>query len=118
MTTEVKPPNKSPEPLLKFSEDDSYNYQIKVFLQNIKPESVDPNKYPQGTALVEYTIGSETIHDLVMSQKSSNIFDAYYDKLKTLGGKLLKINSWYGTISPKLWNANPKPKSRRNKRNG
>jgi len=28
----------------------------------------------------------------------------------------LHLNSWYGTISPKMWDANPKPKNQRKKK--
>ena len=112
MTTETKPPNKS---RVAFTTDEANEYQIKVFKTDCLEKDIDKTKYPQGTTLVIYSIGDEIINDLVLSVKSVLIFDAYYDKLKTLGGKLLHLNSWYGTINPKLWDQ-PKPKSKKQKR--
>ena len=122
-TPEAKPPEISKTPpkpkeyKVKFTPEEIHEYQIKIFKQEILEKDVDITKWPQGTALVVYTIGEEELNDLVLSQKSVNIFDAYYDKLKTLGGTLLKINNWYGTINPKMWDQ-PKPKQKRRKKNG
>ena len=113
MTTETKPPNKS---RVAFTTDEANEYQIKVFKTDCLEKDIDKTKYPQGTTLVIYSIGDEIINDLVLSVKSVLIFDAYYDKLKTLGGKLLHLNSWYGTISPNMWDPNPKPKNQRKKK--
>tara|TARA_B100001989_G_scaffold224567_1_gene179087 strand:- start:582 stop:914 length:333 start_codon:yes stop_codon:yes gene_type:complete len=104
MTTET--PTKS---RITFTSEEQSDYQIKVFKSDILEKDIDKTKYPQGTTLVIYSIGEEIINDLVLSQKSVHIFDAYYDKLRTLGGKLLHLNNWYGTINPKLWDQ-PKPK--------
>ncbi len=114
MTTESKP--KMEKKRVSFTEQEVSEYQIKVFKHDILEKDIDKTKYPQGTTLVIYSIGEEIINDLIFSQKSVLIFDAYYDKLKTLGGKLLHLNSWYGTISPNMWNSNPKPKSKKQKR--
>ena len=114
MTTESKP--KMEKKRVSFTEQEILEYQLKVFKHDILEKDIDKTKYPQGTTLVIYSIGEEIINDLVLSQKSSLVFDAYYDKLKTLGGKLLHLNSWYGTISPNMWNSNPKPKSKKQKR--
>lgn len=113
MTTESKP--KMEKKRVSFTEQEISEYQIKVFKHDILEKDIDKTKYPQGTTLVIYSIGEEIINDLVLAQKSCLIFDAYYDKLKTLGGKLLHLNSWYGTINPKLWDQ-PKPKSKKQKR--
>ena len=114
MTTESKP--KMEKKRVSFTEQETSEYQIRVFKHDILEKDIDKRKHPQGTTLVIYSIGEEIINDLVFSQKSVHIFDAYYDKLKTLGGKLLHLNSWYGTISPNMWDPNPKPKNQRKKK--
>tara|TARA_B100000575_G_scaffold294434_1_gene310341 strand:- start:13013 stop:13348 length:336 start_codon:yes stop_codon:yes gene_type:complete len=111
MTTET--PTKS---RVSFTPEEQTDYQIRVFKTDILEKDIDKTKYPQGTTLVIYSIGDEIINDLVLSQKSVHIFDAYYDKLRTLSGKLLHLNNWYGTISPKMWDENPKPKQKKKRK--
>ena len=69
-----KAPPKKPEPKVKFTPEEIHEYQIKIFKQEIIAKDVDITKWPQGTSLVVYTIGEEELNDLVLSQKSVNIF--------------------------------------------
>ena len=80
------------------------NYDVMVFSHDCKPETIDKKKVPSNAVLVTYEINGVVKHDHVVGPKNVKVFDAYYDLLKTVGGKILTMETMYGMINPKLWN--------------
>ena len=76
--------------------------QIQIFEQEICPDKFDDSTLPSDVHIVEYTVGGETYYDAVRAYTKADIFDAYYDKLRTIG-KLISIKSGYGRIRPNLY---------------
>jgi hypothetical protein len=85
-------------------------YDVVVINHDCTPSKIDISKYPYNAVLVTYTIDGVVKHDHAMGPKYVKIFDAYYDLLKPLGGKILTIEKWYGKVNPKLWGNKPKKK--------
>lgn len=85
-------------------------YDVVVFSHDCKPESIDKREWPYNAVLVTYEIDGVIKHDHAAGPKNSKIFDAYYDLLKPLGGKILTMETMYGMVNPKLWGNKPKNK--------
>ena len=70
---------------------------------------------PTNSFVVSYTSdNSDVIHyDIVMAQKQSDIFNFYWDKLKK-GLKAIAFTK--GNRKPSLWGVQPKPPSKRKKK--
>jgi hypothetical protein len=83
--------------------------EVIIFQQNVNPATMNDKGMPNDIHLVEYSQNGMTHNDLVRAGKMSDIFDAYYDRLKMMGeGRVTSIKSGYGTITPKLYNPEPK----------
>ena len=78
-------------------------YDVVVFAHDCKPESIDKRDWPYNAVLVTYEIDGVVKHDHAAGPKNSKIFDAYYDLLKPVGGKILTMETMYGMVNPKLW---------------
>lgn len=78
-------------------------YDVVVFAHDCKPESIDKRDWPYNAVLVTYEIDGVVKHDHVAGPKNSKVFDAYYDLLKPVGGKILTMETMYGMVNPKLW---------------
>jgi hypothetical protein len=85
-------------------------YRVQVFLHDTDEKKIDETKYPYDCYLVTYQIGDRIYTDLARGPKRVKLFDAYYDMLNPIGGKVLQIKGWYGKINPKLWGSQPKKK--------
>lgn len=85
-------------------------YDVVVFSHDCTPESIDKREWPYNAVLVTYEIDGVVKHDHAAGPKNSKIFDAYYDLLKPLGGKILTMETMYGMVNPKLWGNKPKNK--------
>lgn len=80
--------------------------EVNIFFHGTTHEELTEGKgLPNDLHLVEYELNGETHYDGVRAYKKVNIFDVYYDKLKPLGGKVIAIRSGYGSVKPKLFNA-------------
>ena len=77
-------------------------YMIKKCIEE-KPESIDKRDWPYNAVLVTYEIDGVVRHDHAAGPKNVKVFDAYYDLLKPLGGKILTMETMYGMVNPKLW---------------
>lgn len=88
---------------LTFTAEEKRFLKCNIFDQNIDPKSMDESSLPTDIHLVEYTIGDTLYVDSVRAYKAVDIFDPYYDKLKSVGGELLSISNGYGRIKPKLF---------------
>ena len=76
--------------------------KIQVVQQNIDPDNFEDKELPTDVHLVKYTMANEVIFDAVRAYAKVDIFDAYYDKLRTIG-EINEIKSGYGKIKPKLY---------------
>lgn len=85
-------------------------YDVVVFAHDCIPESIDKKEWPSNAVLVTYEIDGVIKHDHVAGPKHVKVFDAYYDLLKPLGGKILTMEKWYGMVNPKLWGNTTKKK--------
>tara|TARA_B100001989_G_scaffold177566_1_gene128527 strand:+ start:303 stop:653 length:351 start_codon:yes stop_codon:yes gene_type:complete len=85
------------------------NYDVMVLSHDCKPETIDKKKFPNNAVLVKYEIDGVVKYDHAVAPKNVNVFDAYYDLLKTVGGKILTMETMYGMMNPKLWNNPPTP---------
>lgn len=85
-------------------------YRVQVFLHDCIESDIKEENYPYDCHLVTYKIGNRIYRDLARGPKRVKIFDAYYDMLNPIGGKILQIKGWYGKINPKLWGNQPKKK--------
>lgn len=83
-------------------------YDVVVFAHDCIPESINKSEWPYNAVLVTYEIDGVIKHDHVAGPKNSKVFDAYYDLLKPVGGKILTMETMYGMVNPKLWGNKPK----------
>lgn len=88
---------------LTFTTDEKQLLKCSIFDQNIDRESFNDKGLPTDIHLVEYTIGEVLYVDVVRAYKLVDIFDPYYDKLKTLGGELISITNGYGNLRPNMY---------------
>lgn len=83
-------------------------YSVVVFSHDCVPETIDKKQFPSDAILITYEIDGKIASDHVRGPKIVKVFDAYYDLLKPLGGKILTMEPWYGMVNPKLWGNKPK----------
>lgn len=83
-------------------------YDVVVFAHDCIPENIDKSQWPYSAVLITYEIDGVIKHDHVSGPKYVKVFDAYYDLLKPIGGKILTMEKWYGMVNPKLWGNKPK----------
>lgn len=85
-------------------------YGVVVFSHDCDPSSIDKKQFPSDAVLITYEIEGKITFDHVRGPKFVKVFDAYYDMLKPLGGKILTMEPWYGMVNPKLWGNTAKKK--------
>ena len=78
---------------------------VNIMFRNTTIQAVkDQDKeLPTDVHVIKYEMDGEVFYDAVRAGKRVDIFDLYYDRLKTLNGRVLHISIGYGTIKPKLW---------------
>ena len=81
---------------------------VLIHQQNVKIQDLDESELPTDIHMVEYEKDGKLYSDAVRAYKMSDIFDAYYDKLKESGGRIISISSGYGRIKPKMYNVDKK----------
>ena len=79
-------------------------HDVTIFSEMVEESFFQQKQLPTDVHRVEYTINEETVVDAVRAYKKSDIFDVYYDKLKTINGLVIDIKNGYGSIKPKLFN--------------
>ena len=83
--------------------------EVIIFQQNVREQDLNDRGMPTDIHIVEYSHNGLPYSDLVRAGKMSDIFDAYYDRLKEMGGgTITAIKNGYGTVKPKLWNPEKK----------
>ena len=88
---------------LTFTADEKRLLKCNIFDQNIDPNNLGEPNLPTDIHLVEYEVDGTLYVDSVRAYKKVDIFDAYYDKLSAVGGKMISITSGFGRIKPKLF---------------
>lgn len=78
-------------------------YDVVVFSHDCNPKTIDKRDWPYNAVLVTYEVDGVVKHDHAAGPKIVKVFDAYYDLLKPIGGKILTMEIWYGMVNPKLW---------------
>lgn len=78
---------------------------VSIMFSNTTIEDVkaQAKELPSDVHVIKYEMDGEVLYDAVRASKRVDIFDIYYDRLKTMNGKVLHISIGYGTIKPKLW---------------
>lgn len=89
---------------ITFTKDEKQLLKFKVFDQNVDPKGINDSDLPTDIHLVEYEVDGTLYVDMARAYKMVDIFDAYYDKVSSLGGTLLSITNGYGKVKPKLFN--------------
>ena len=93
---------------IKWTDNDKENlkryHEVVVFKQNVVEKQMKQSELPTDIHLVDYTQDNQCYTDAVRASKMSLIFDAYYDKLKSMGsGSVTRIRSGFGNIKPVLF---------------
>jgi hypothetical protein len=76
--------------------------KVQILEQEICPATFNDNELPTDVHIVNYTVAGETYYDAVRAYTKVDIFDAYYDKLKSIG-TIKDIKSGLGKIRPNLY---------------
>ena len=76
--------------------------KIQVVEQEICPATFDDRELPTDVHIITYTVAGDTYYDAVRAYTMVDIFDAYYDKLKSIG-TITDIRSGLGRIKPILY---------------
>ena len=94
--------------LINFNAEEKRTLNFNIHQQDIDPSTMDESILPTDIHLVEYEVEGKLYVDAIRAYKMVDIFDAYYDKLNTIGGTLNSITSGFGRIKPKLYNPDNK----------
>lgn len=86
--------------------------KFKIIHQDCDPDLANNKELPTNSFLVEYVLGKTIHYDIVMSNKSVDIFDHYYD---TYREDFITFNQTEGRINPKLWGYTPKDSKKEKK---
>jgi hypothetical protein len=76
--------------------------KVQILEQEICPPTFKDNELRTDVHIVTYTVAGETYYDAVRAYTKVDIFDAYYDKLKSIG-TIKDIKSGLGKIRPNLY---------------
>tara|TARA_A100001201_G_scaffold39470_1_gene41161 strand:+ start:2250 stop:2513 length:264 start_codon:yes stop_codon:yes gene_type:complete len=86
--------------------------KFKIIHQDCDPDLANNKELPTNSFLVEYVLGKTIHYDIVMSNKTVDIFDHYYD---TYREDFITFNQTEGRINPKLWGYTPKDSKKEKK---
>ena len=76
--------------------------KVQILEQDICPVTFNDNELPTDVHIVTYTVAGEIYYDAVRAYTKVDIFDVYYDKLKSIG-TIQEIRSGLGKIRPNLY---------------
>ena len=95
--------------MIEFTEDELYRYcKISVIQQNIVPATFDDKQLPNDLHFITYTVENKRFTDAVRGIGMVDVFDAYWDKLKSQFGNckpfsIVQIENGHGLIKPRLY---------------
>ena len=79
--------------------------EVFIFKQNTDERGLVPPETPTDVHLITFTHNGQEYTDAVRGARMVDIFDCYFDKLKSVGGgEITRIRNGFGTISPKRYN--------------
>lgn len=87
------------------------DYSCQILLEKTTLEVANDKSFPTDARLIWYKVDGKTHIDLTRCNKTSKLFDMYYDKYGK--GSVQKIDFGYGTVNPKLWGVKPKKEKKR-----
>lgn len=76
--------------------------KVQLVEENVDPNNFEDKNLPTDVHLITFTLDGNTQVDAVRAYAMVDIFDDYYDKIKSKG-EVLKIQSGFGKIRPKLY---------------
>lgn len=89
-------------------------YSCEILLEKTTLEAANDKSFPNDARLIWYIVDGVQYIDLTRCQKTSKLFDMYYD---TYGpGSVQRIDFGYGRVSPKLWGAKVSSDKKKGKR--
>tara|TARA_R100000315_G_C5192486_1_gene112374 strand:+ start:374 stop:634 length:261 start_codon:yes stop_codon:yes gene_type:complete len=76
--------------------------KIQLVEENVDPNNFEDKNLPTDVHLVTFTVDGNTQVDAVRAYAMVDVFDDYYDRISDKG-KVLKIESGFGKIKPRLY---------------
>ena len=86
-------------------------YGCQILQEKTTLEQANDKSLPNDARLIWYVVDDVEHIDLTRCEKTSKLFDMYYDKYGP--GAVKKIDFGYGQMSPKLWGVKPKKESKK-----
>ena len=86
-------------------------YGCQILQEKTTLEQANDKSLPNDARLIWYVVDDVEYIDLTRCEKTSKLFDMYYDKYGP--GAVKKIDFGYGQVSPKLWGVKPKKESKK-----
>jgi len=86
-------------------------YGCQILQEKTTLEQANDKSLPNDARLIWYVVDDVEYIDLTRCEKTSKLFDMYYDKHGP--GSVKKIDFGYGQMSPKLWGVKPKKESKK-----
>jgi hypothetical protein len=87
--------------------------EVIIHQQNVLEQDLKAKGLPTDIHLVEYTQNNQNYSDAVRAARKSDIFDAYYDKLKEMGeGVINDIRNGYGNVKPNFYKPDQEDKNK------
>ena len=91
----------------------NYTPTISILHQNCKPDDDNNSKLPYTAYLTWYKVDDNIQYDIAMADKSSELFDYYYDNYQK---NFIGMQQSKGMIAPNRWNVAAVPPKKRKKR--
>ena len=88
--------------------------KFKFIQQDCDPTLAEDQSLPTNSFLVEYVVDKKIHYDIVMANKSVDIFDHYWDNYRH---DLLAFNQTQGKVNPKLYGYKSKESKNPKKKN-
>lgn len=95
--------------MIQFTPDELYkNCKVDIIQQNIVPSVFDDKQLPNDLHYITYSVENKTFTDAVRGYNKVDIFDVYWDKLKSQFNNskpysIVDIENGHGLIKPRLY---------------
>jgi len=76
--------------------------KVQLVEENVDPNNFEDKNLPTDVHLVTFTLDGNTQVDAVRAYAMVDVFDDYYDRINDKG-TVLKIESGFGKIKPRLY---------------
>jgi len=88
--------------MIEFTTEDRKLSPCQIIEQGIDLHKFEHKELPSDVHVVTYEFEGNKFHDAVRAYTKTDIFDMYYDKISK-AGKVLSIQSGFGSIRPNLY---------------